>query len=969
MKGLVLKKKTQWQLQPWVWIVAVAAMLGVLLGSIHLVKAADTSYGLWNDSDTPALITDPDEMSVELGVRFTSAEDGIVSGVKFHKGPKNTGTHTGSLWDASGNRLAQVTFQNETAGGWQRAYFEHPVAIQANALYTVSYHAPRGSYSSSENYFTYESRTNGALKAEKTSDQAGNGVYAYGSESVFPTSTYHGANYWVDVIFTPKSALKPAVPANVAARQQRDAIAVTWDAGIGGDFPTERYRIYRDGVQIAEVAADIHEYTDTANLVNATEYTYTIRATAQGAESELSQPASAVYATPISVWPDETVTQVTHHEDANAVELGVKFRTTTSGKVTGVKFFKGEKNIGPHTGSLWDTAGNRLAIVSFENETASGWQRAYFAEPIAIDSNKTYVISYHTNGFYAAESGYFHDKNATNSSLTALQNNADGTNGVYMYGESAYPANSYNAANYWVDVIFTPSISTTLPTVPQNIKVIQNLTQVTINWDASSSKTSTVVKYLVYRNGAQVATVDAPTTRFVDTFTFEDKKTYGYQIKAVDAKGEMSDLSNAAGLVYLAPLPPQDLDKLTRVPWEGGPAFYERFPQAKAMGWTNDTFFPIGLWGTTVENARDVATDKEVGINTYLEIYKDGARPEIYPDFPAIQAAGMSAIHHHTDAPNLGNETIGWFLSDEPEQFGQGPGEVLNLLKNRKASLPQDGRLHFTNFTGNMILPNFTPGDAITSEWLDQSDVNSLDIYWYTRDLVCAGSIGGEIWKNGSGAPQPHGSGYNDLSYEECHRASNYGYQIDAQRRLSALSGKVEPVWTFVENGHPFTGTENRGIAPNQLAGAVWNSLIHEARGINYFNHSFSGPCESSNVLRDPIYVGRDCYSAIRAKTKEVNAQVTQLAPILNTQSLSYSFNPKLDTMFKEKDGSYYIFAMPAGIKGGSTTGTQALKLPNGLTATNAEVLFENRNVAIVDDMITDDFAADYTYHIYKITP
>lgn len=969
MQRLALPKKTAWYAWPWIWIAGVAAIIGLLMTSMHLVRAADTTYGLWNDSDTPKVITDPEEGSIELGVRFKASEDGVVTGVKFYKGPKNTGTHTGSIWDSQGVRLAHVTFTNETATGWQRASFEHPVAIQANATYTVSYHAPHGYYSSDENYFTWQDRKNGVLTAKKTSSRAGNGVYAYGDQVTFPTSSWHGSNYWVDIMFKPKSSMKPAVPVNVSAIQQRDAIVVKWDAATQSEVPAEGYRIYRDGVQIAAVASDTRQYTDSANLVNATEYAYTVRAIAQGVESDLSQPALAVYAAPVSVWPDETITQVTHHEDASAVELGTKFRSSTSGKVIGVKFYKGEKNVGPHTGSLWDTAGNRLATITFEDETASGWQRAYFAEPVAIDSNKTYVISYHTNGFYAAETGYFHDKSVANGPLTALQNHTDGENGVYMYGDSAYPANSYNAANYWVDVIFTPSVSTAMPTVPSNVKATQNLTQVTVSWDASTSKTSTIAKYLVYRNGAEVGSVDAPATQFIDTFAFEDKKTYGYQVKAVDAKGEMSDLSNAVGLVYFAPLPPQDLDKLTRVPWEGGPAYYERFPQATAMGWTKDTFFPIGLWGTTVENARDVATDKEVGINTYLEIYKDGARPEIYPDFPAIQAAGMSAIHHHTDAPNLGNETVGWFLSDEPEQFGQGPGEVLNLLKNRKASLPQDGRLHFTNYTGNMILPNFTPGDVITAEWLDQSDVNSLDIYWYTRDLVCAGSIGGEIWKNGSGALQPHGSGYNDLSYEECHRASNYGYQIDAQRRLSALSGKVEPVWTFVENGHPFTGTENRGIAPNQLAGAVWNSLIHEARGINYFNHSFSGPCESSNVLRDPIYVGRDCYSAIRAKTKEVNTQVMQLARVLNTQSLSYSFNPKLDTMFKEKDGSYYIFAMPVGIKGGSAIGVQALKLPNGLNATNAEVLFENRNVAIQDGIITDDFAADYTYHIYKITP
>jgi hypothetical protein len=962
MSGFALKKKTTWYLLPWVWIAVFIGVIGLLIAGISLVKAADGSYGLWSDSDTPSLVTDPDEASVELGVRFKSSEDGVVAGVKFYKGPKNTGIHTGSLWDSAGNRLANVTFKNETAEGWQRARFENPVMIQANAIYTVSYHAPNGSYSSGENYFTWDGRTNGALTAEKTSDEAGNGVYAYGDESVFPTSTYHGANYWVDVIFTPKSAMKPAVPANVSAHQQRDAIVVKWDNSTDGDLAAEGYRIYRDGLQIAEVAATAREYTDTTNLANATEYIYTIRATAQGAESDLSQPASVVYATPISVWPDETVTEVTHHEDANAVELGVKFRTTTSGKVTGVKFFKGDKNVGPHTGSLWDTAGNRLATVTFADETVRGWQRAYFAEPIAIDSNKTYVISYHTNGFYAAESGYFHDKNAANGSLTALQNHTDGTNGVYMYGDSAYPANSYNAANYWVDVIFTPAVSLAIPTVPQNVKAAQDLEKITVSWDASTSKVSTVSRYLVYRNGIQIASVDAPAMHYVDT-VLEDKKTYGYQVKAVDVKGEMSDLSNSVGIVYKAPQPQQELDKLTRKLWEGGPAYYDKFPQAKAMGWTNPNFYPIALWGAAVDEQWQIDSYKEVGINTFLELYT------ATPNLALLRENGMSVIHGATNRPDMGDETVGWMLSDEPEQHEQeDPRKVIDYLNEQKKRFPaDDGRMHFTNFTANMLWPTFPPGPEYTTKWLDANDVNSLDIYWHARDLVCGGNIAGEIWKDGSGAPQPHGNGYNTLSEAECHRASNYGWQIDAQRRLSMASGKAEPVFGFVENGSPADTNPINGpvhtITPDEMTGAMWNMIIHGASGINIFNHTLNGACITSDNLNHP------CYAAMRQKTKEVSAQIRQLASVINTQSFNYEFDPLLDTALKEKDGSYYILAMPAGIKGGSATGQHTLRLPIGLEATHAEVLFENRNVPVVNGAITDNFEAQYTYHIYKITP
>jgi hypothetical protein len=73
-----------------------------------------------------------------------------------------------------------------------------------------------------------------------------------------------------------------------------------------------------------------------------------------------------------------------------------------------------------------------------------------------------------------------------------------------------------------------------------------------------------------------------------------------------------------------------------------------------------------------------------------------------------------------------------------------------------------------------------------------------------------------------------------------------------------------------------------------------------------------------------------------------------------------------MDTMLKAYGGSYYLFAMP-GANGG--TGGQTLSLPAGLRASTAEVMFENRSVPINGGQISDTFAAEYSYHIYKVTP
>ena len=52
-----------------------------------------------------------------------------------------------------------------------------------------------------QGYFVSSGLTNGPLTALQTGTDGGNGVYQYGSVSVFPTNTYNASNYWVDAVF------------------------------------------------------------------------------------------------------------------------------------------------------------------------------------------------------------------------------------------------------------------------------------------------------------------------------------------------------------------------------------------------------------------------------------------------------------------------------------------------------------------------------------------------------------------------------------------------------------------------------------------------------------------------------------------------------------------------------------------------------------------------------------------------
>ena len=71
---------------------------------------------------------------------------------------------------------------------------------------------------------------------------------------------------------------------------------------------------------------------------------------------------------------------------------------------------------------------------------------------------ETYVVSYFApHGEYAFDANYFANSGVTNGPLHALANSEDpGGNGVFHYGNtSSFPSQTFNAANYWVDVVFT----------------------------------------------------------------------------------------------------------------------------------------------------------------------------------------------------------------------------------------------------------------------------------------------------------------------------------------------------------------------------------------------------------------------------------------------------------------------------------------------------------------------------------
>ena len=186
----------------------------------------------------------------------------------------------------------------------------------------------------------------------------------------------------------------------------------------------------------------------------------TIRSRATDDSGNTETPGSGVSVAvncPCSVFGANYTPYIASDTDSGSYELGMKFQSSVTGWVAGVRFYKGTGNGGTHTGSLWTSSGTLLATGQFYSETASGWQTMLFASPVQISANTTYLVSYYDpQGHYSVDEELFASQVST-PPLTAVKANymqAGGDNGVFNAGGPGFPTHMNDSWSYSVDVIF-----------------------------------------------------------------------------------------------------------------------------------------------------------------------------------------------------------------------------------------------------------------------------------------------------------------------------------------------------------------------------------------------------------------------------------------------------------------------------------------------------------------------------------
>ncbi|MFS0866252.1 DUF4082 domain-containing protein [Microbacterium sp. 179-B 1A2 NHS] len=411
---------------------------------------------------TPQIASTTDTQAIELGLRFTTLTDGVVSGVRFFKGPENTGTHTGSLWSASGERLANVTFRNESATGWQTALFEAGVEVVAGDEYTVSYTAPQGGYAYQERTWPYAARETAPVRMVPGTGAASPGVY--GSPGQRPVQRYQDATYFVDVLFDAAGELPVRLTAQSPAP---GAMRVAKDAAVSATFTLPVFPS-SVGMTVTSSEGDVVDGTlsfdESSRRVRwapavplEPETTYTVAVTAVPVDAPAFEPGGWTFTTAPLIDP-ENVCPCTLHDDAalppvvaapdsHDVTVGTAFTVMEAGFITGMRFYRAAANAGPHTGTLWGPDETELGRVSFEESSAAGWQTAHFDDPVAVRPGSEYVVAYRapTGRYSLAPSAY-----AAPVARGPLRVPASG--GAFTY-TGGYPGER-STSSYFVDPIF-----------------------------------------------------------------------------------------------------------------------------------------------------------------------------------------------------------------------------------------------------------------------------------------------------------------------------------------------------------------------------------------------------------------------------------------------------------------------------------------------------------------------------------
>jgi Domain of unknown function (DUF4082) len=300
------------------------------------------------------------------------------------------------------------------------------------------------------------SNINGATASTLTLGQAQVGSF------VRATATY------TDLLGSGENPASSATPSQVANVNDAGAVTVSGTAaqnqiltasvtdldGVPASI-TYRWQSSTDGTTWTDLAATTSSLTLDSSLVGKRVRANAVYTDLLGASESVTSTATAPVAAASSgssLYTTQAPAQPNYTDGAGVDwELGMRFTSDNSGTIQAIRYYKSPSETGTHVGRIWSSTGQQLAMVTFTNEGASGWQQQALATPLTINAGTTYIVSVNTNSHYAVTPQGF---------ASAISNgglNAPVGAGVYNDAAGAFPTLIYQNENYFRDVVFAPS--------------------------------------------------------------------------------------------------------------------------------------------------------------------------------------------------------------------------------------------------------------------------------------------------------------------------------------------------------------------------------------------------------------------------------------------------------------------------------------------------------------------------------
>ena len=347
-------------------------------------------------------------------------------------------------------------------------------------------------------------------------------------------------------------------------------------------------------------------------------------------------------------------------------------------------------------------------------------------------------------------------------------------------------------------------------------------------------------------------------------------------------------------------------------------------------------FFPIAVW---LQHPKNAPRFQAAGINLYVGLW-GGPNAEQLSELKKHEMPVICAQNSFGLRSRDNDLILAWMHGDEPDNaqsLGEGKGygppitpekiqEQYEKMKQADPTRPVFLNLGqgvaWDNYIGRGVRRNH-PEDY--PEYIKGCDIASFDIYPVVhRDEAIAGKL--EMVARGV-------------------------------ERLKEWSGG-RPVWNCIECTHISNPEKKAG--PDQIRAEVWMSLIHGSKGIIYFVHQFEPGFREAALLDDPVNL---------EAVKQINAQITELAEVLNSPSIEGGLSVKsseedvpIVTMTKRFGGSTYLFTVAMRNKK-----TSASFAGEGMPRTGrVNVLGENRSFKIRNGAFQDNFEG-YGVHLYRI--